>query len=423
MLKAKEIRELVDANILTKDQEQRILDFYSTNKSASSNRLFIVFGILGALLAGLGIILILAHNWDQFTRPLKTVIAFLPLLAAQVCCLFVVLKKHGDTAWSESSAVLLILAFGAAIALISQIYHIPGDFGYFLRIWIWVSIPLIYILRSSMAALLCVTGITVYALHQSIDNGNPYLYWVFLLCVLPHYFYLIGKNIQRNFLNFLHWMIPASIAIALATVSDQYEEYMVIGFMSLFSLYLFFGDYLQQKGTPIRSMGYLIIGFTGTIVILLILSYNSFFTHTEQSSWSTLIWQPEILVSLIITLVTVIALTVNRKRSANPIIQLLKPVFLVFIPLFFLAMYSPAGVFLINVLIVLIGIRIILLGYRADHLGYLNIGLLILVLLSLCRFFDTGISFIIRGILFLSAGTGFFLMNYRMLKNRKTNAE
>jgi len=33
--------------------------------------------------------------------------------------------------------------------------------------------------------------------------------------------------------------------------------------------------------------------------------------------------------------------------------------------------------------------------------------------------FDTNLSFVTRGLLFVAAGLGFFVLNYRMLKKRK----
>ncbi|MEM6542707.1 MAG: DUF2157 domain-containing protein, partial [Bacteroidota bacterium] len=60
-------------------------------------------------------------------------------------------------------------------------------------------------------------------------------------------------------------------------------------------------------------------------------------------------------------------------------------------------------------------------GAKQDHLGILNYGLLILTALVVCRFFDTDLSFVVRGIMFVSVGAGFFVANYLMLKKRKAN--
>ena len=41
----------------------------------------VILGSLGALLVGLGVIALLAANWEDFSRGLRTVIAFAPLTA------------------------------------------------------------------------------------------------------------------------------------------------------------------------------------------------------------------------------------------------------------------------------------------------------------------------------------------------------
>lgn len=67
-------------------------------------------------------------------------------------------------------------------------------------------------------------------------------------------------------------------------------------------------------------------------------------------------------------------------------------------------------------MIFIIGILTIRKGAKKNHLGVLNYGLLIITALVICRFFDTDLSSIIRRLLFVSVGIGFFLTNYWMLK-------
>jgi hypothetical protein len=76
---------------------------------------------------------------------------------------------------------------------------------------------------------------------------------------------------------------------------------------------------------------------------------------------------------------------------------------------------------LTNILVFAIGILTIRDGAKFDNLGVLNYGLLIITALVVCRFFDTDLSFVIRGGLFVSVGIGFFATNYWMLKKRKLN--
>ena len=64
----------------------------------------IVMGALGALLIGTGLIAVIGFNWDDFSRPVRLLFAFLPLLMTQGFS-FVVLKKGGGAAaWVRETA-------------------------------------------------------------------------------------------------------------------------------------------------------------------------------------------------------------------------------------------------------------------------------------------------------------------------------
>ena len=76
---------------------------------------------------------------------------------------------------------------------------------------------------------------------------------------------------------------------------------------------------------------------------------------------------------------------------------------------------------LVNILIFGVGVLIAREGAKRDHLGVLNYGLLTIATLVVCRFFDDDLSFVIRGIMFVSVGVGCFTANYMLLKKRKTN--
>jgi hypothetical protein len=86
-----------------------------------------------------------------------------------------------------------------------------------------------------------------------------------------------------------------------------------------------------------------------------------------------------------------------------------------------LGVFTPYAVVLINLIILVIGIVTIRNGAKSDHLGVLNYGVLIITVLVICRFFDTDLSFVVRGGLFVLVGAGFFALNYWMLRKRKGN--
>lgn len=79
----KELQELVEENVISAEVSIAISAYYASKQQEQPNRLFAIFGVLGSLLTGLGIILILAHNWDDFSVATKTIWAFVPLVVGE----------------------------------------------------------------------------------------------------------------------------------------------------------------------------------------------------------------------------------------------------------------------------------------------------------------------------------------------------
>ena len=152
--------ELVENGIITEETAQNIQMYYEKNEESSESRLFTVFGILGATLVGLGIILIMAHNWDDFSRGIKLVLAFLPMLIGQGVLGYSIFKNKG-VAWKEAATVFLFFSVGACIALVSQIYHVSGDLESFLLAWIVLCVPLLYVTKSTSAIILHLISISL----------------------------------------------------------------------------------------------------------------------------------------------------------------------------------------------------------------------------------------------------------------------
>ncbi|KUO64569.1 MAG: hypothetical protein APF83_06870 [Lutibacter sp. BRH_c52] len=392
----------------------------------STNRLFIIFGILGAILVGLGIIMIIAHNWDELSKTTKTFFALLPLVGGQLLCLFTLIKKQDSVAWRESSAAFLFFSVGVSISLVSQIYNIPGDLSSYLLTWMLLCLPLIYVMNSSITSLLYIVGITFYAGetgYWSQPQSEAYFYWLLLLAVLPHYYLLFKKKPESNFVVFHHWLVPLSIIISLGTVADKTGSLMYIAYFSLFGLLYLVGNsviFAQQKT---RNNGYKILGTLGSIILLLTLSFDWFWDALRKRDFqfNEVITSPEFFAAVVLSLLAGGLLLFQLKSKSIRDMKPVAPVFILFILTFIIGLSSSIAVVLINFFVFAIGILTIKDGAKKDHLGILNFGLLIITALVICRFFDADLSFVFKGILFVSVGVGFFAANSWMLKKRKTN--
>ncbi len=106
-----------------------------------------IVGAVGAILIGTGLIAVLASKWADFSRWVR--LALGPLAAAQAVSRWVLRRNEATKPWQrEAAAFVQTLAAGAAMALVSQIYNLPGKWTDLVFWWCVVSVPLAWVLRS-----------------------------------------------------------------------------------------------------------------------------------------------------------------------------------------------------------------------------------------------------------------------------------
>src|SRR3954468_7197197 len=162
-----ELPELVTTGVLSQETADALRQHYSSQPSEAPRRLgFILSAILGSLLVGAGIILLVAHNWDFLSRPIRCAIAFTPLISSQALAVFVLLRRNQSAAWRETAAFLNVAAIGTAIALVSQTYQIQGDFARFILVWMLLALPMVYIFATGIGLAAYFVGVTVWVLSS-----------------------------------------------------------------------------------------------------------------------------------------------------------------------------------------------------------------------------------------------------------------
>jgi len=419
----KELPELVTKKVITEEVAQNIQNYYQKNPEENTNRLFTIFGIIGALLGGLGVILILAHNWDDFSVFTKTILSFLPLLLGQLSCFYALYQKSESVAWRESSATFLLFAIAASISLIAQVYNINGDFPKFLLTWILLSLPLVYILRSSFVSLLCIAGITWYCntTNYNYPRTQNFYCWLLLLALIPHYYSLLKEVPKSNFTRFHHWFLGIAILICFPSITEKSSSLLIVGFASVLAVFYYIGKLPFFLNLNQNRNAYWLIGKVGTLLLLFIFSFKAPWTEIQQK-----VTEYSSLESTVYFLLFLTAVFLLVKQIQKTTLLKMNPIgfgFLLFGLLYFISAKTEAGllVTLINLFVLLVGVYEIRKGSETNSLYKLNFGLVCIAILVICRFFDTEMSFIIRGLLFIGIGLGFFLLNYYLLKKRKHN--
>jgi hypothetical protein len=77
---------------------------------------------------------------------------------------------------------------------------------------------------------------------------------------------------------------------------------------------------------------------------------------------------------------------------------------------------------LFNLYLFVLGVGMLVAGLRNHGLASVNAGMAVLSAVILCRFFDSEISFIVRGLAFIAIGIGFLVVNLLMIR-RKTEGQ
>jgi uncharacterized membrane protein len=424
-MKEKQISELENAGILDLQTADRIRAFYRAREEESTPKIFVIFGVLGAVLVGLGVISIFAHNWDELPRFTKTILAFIPLIIGQIACGYTLLKKRDSIAWRESSSMFLFITIGASISLVSQIYNIPGNISSFLLTWLLLALPLIYLLNSSVVSLFYWVGVVWYGCETNYfhnDVNSSHLHWLVALLALPHYYLLCKNKPESNFTNWHHWFIAIAGLALLGTIAKSSLQLLFPAYFSLFALYLMSDNLPFFKQYSGARNGYFMLGALGTITLLFVSSFHDFWIYIWRRSaeLSEILSSREFISAVVLTILAIVLLIRQRQKdvlSTRP----LEYIFLLFALIFAISYSSPKVVVLINILLLVISILTIKDGLNHNRLSILNFGLIILTVLVLCRFSDTDLSFTLKGIISILLGIGFFAANYYTLRKNKSN--
>ena len=419
------LKELVEAGIIDQNKADQISLFFEQKRTEKPSRIFLVFAILGALLIGVGIFSIMAFNWSAFSQTTKTIIAFTPLILAQGLCLFTLAKKETDSIWYESVSTILIFAFGGALILISELYPKTTYTNDFIIIWALLSIPVIYLLRSSMASILSTIGVMVFTTTNSGSpfGFEPYLFIPLFLAISFHYYKLLKSKPASNFTLVHHTVFWLCLLACITSLSNSFGNTIPFAFLFMGNLTLILSHLklFQRKPLDERNNVLYYLSILGIFIAVVFYSFHDnwqgyFFKNFKKHNFFT---QPFFFsfIFLCLTSFGIIAKEKLFNLRKHSLIYIFIPAL---IALFLGKNFPIIAVIIFNVIGLIMGLSFVLEGNRKNHLGILNIGLLMILILIFSRAMDLDMNNAWKGVVFVMLGLGFFLANYFMIKKRKS---
>lgn len=421
-----ELPDLQQAGVLDSATVQRLRDYYAlgdVSRSVSIGKL--ILGLLGATLIGLGVVLLFAHNWELLTRPQRTVLSFLPLVSGQALVLFAHLKRPLSEPWREGSALFLLISIGACIALISQTYHLGGRLDDFLFVWFWLSLPLLYVINSSVAASAVVLLFLSWAIDIRYHNFEVVWGWIMLLAVQPFAWHQFIKAPELNRTGILQWLTIPALFLMVGHTMERSESGLWIVVYGLMLTCMYFFSVLSQSSSALVRQPAKMVSMFGMVGLSLVLTYGDVWHHS---------YRPEDILNstgyLFAVLFTGLLITVVVWADKRDLIrgQHAHYPFMLFPVMIWLSYFSRSyaamadfNTILFNLYLFVLGIMLIRHGIQKAVVSSLNYGLTILALLIAVRFFDSDIPFTVKGIVFILFGAGFLYANF-VLKKRLNDA-
>ena len=411
------------AGVITPDVAAAIERHYMEVDSSRKGFGFIILAAIGSALIGAGIILLVAHNWDELRRPLRCAIAFLPLVASICLGLFVLLRRLESAAWREGVSLFNTAAFAAALSLVSQTYQIQGSFADFIGVCLLVALPVIYLFRANLLALVYIIGCALWILTKagwSLDHPGQTFFWLFIAAIIPFYLGVYRKGRRGWTFGALSVALVAScMAGVVATENFSHLQIWPVVFGGFFALVYLCGIFRTNESINTLT----VLGALGIVATALILTFGEPWRLRDATPWVSLgteqhiagvvcILFPVAGVGFAIWAICSGQIEYSIAAACLPAVAFVGRVF---------AGSSQGAVMasvLFNIYALVLGVELLIRGIRADSATRANFGLLIIALLACCRFFDSDMSFVSRGVGFIAVGAAFLVANILFFKNR-----
>lgn len=429
-----ELPALVSSGTISAENAQAIERYYEANARGSSKVGFVLLAIVGSVLVAAGIVLLIAHNWDEFSRPVRSVIAFVPLVAAQALSAFVLMRRDESKPWRESAAIFNVAAVGTAISLVSQTYQIHGSLANFIFVWMLLSLPLVYLMRTTLGAVTYLVGAVVWIVARQVASEfDPSYFWLLLLPVVPYFASLYRRDPGSGETAGLAIALAGAAAVGLGfTASFSTANLGVVAFAGLFTvIYIcgieFFPPPNLERLHLLALLGGLAIG-----VMTIVLTFEGIWHDSVAPYWSTDLRRRISVAIELCFAVAAIALVVwsfLRRAVQFSVLAGAFPVIAAagwFVanrcerldPPWLHTRCDFAAALLFDVYALGLGVELIVRGMRANSTARTNFGLLVIAALAIARFFDSDLAFVTRAIGFIAIGLGFLFANLVLFKKR-----
>lgn len=419
---------LVKKDIISERAAENIHDYYGEVAPEDKIKgVITAFAVIGAVLIGLGIILIFAYNWNDLPKLVKVGLSFVPLVASLALSYFAVTKRAASAAWREGMAIFWSLSVGATIALISQTYHLSGDMSQFLLIWLLLALPVIYIMDAVVAAAVYMFLTILWAAFAQWEGGTAWFFWVLFAAVIPFFVSRVKKANYSGGTIWLGWLISFCLAAGTGISLEKCVPGLwIIIYISLSAFLYLLNEIVFPEGETMIKRPFQTYGIISCAGLLWQLTfkwpwhYIGWDNYRDTGLFHANAAALDYILAAGLPIAALVMLFKFSREGKKLLLDLgVAPVFAILA--YIAAAFTQAemlATMIMNAYVFYLGVAYIYNGIKHADFTAANGGMLLLSALIVSRFFDMDMSILWRGLVFILIGAGFIIAN-NVISRRK----
>jgi uncharacterized membrane protein len=385
----------------------------------------IIFSAIGAILAGLGVILFFAYNWAFLPKALKLAMVFAAVIASHGAALWLARGAAPRRGLVEGLHILGTMLFGAGIWLVAQVYHIDEHYPNGILIWSLGALALAWSLPSLAQGFLAVLLVSLWAGVEAFEfrwtaDWAPFLVG---LGVVPLAW------LQRSRVLLFFGLAALLAMLVLTTIALEDELFITVVFFSAI-LYIAAGLLVPASAFGASAPVFKTLGFTVYLGALYLLSFPWAVEILDDLTFSSTLVTVYFAVPLVAAAAAWLGVLAAGLGRLDEVWRWHWGI--LSIPLVLVAVLSleplPLGGWLaaipFNLIFLAHCVVFIVQGSRDANPKLVSIACVLFALLVITRYVDLFNSLLLRSLIFLLLGAGLFLVGnfYARTKGRSEEA-
>jgi len=418
-----EIDLWLNEGLIAADQARNIKRRYPAPEQGTAWGRIIFFSI-GAILFGLGLILLFAYNWERMHKFAKLAVIVLALLAAHGMGFRLRRPASRYRTAGEGLHLAGTMFFGAGIWLVAQIYHIDEHYPNAFFIWSFGALALAWALPSISHAMVAAGLLLLWNGFEVFDFKNPHLWSPFIILggLMPMAWIYRSRVLLATTIGAFMLMLSFSVA----TLGGDLAFLLV--FLSA-CIMIAVGLLVRRKGDFCGSGP--VFSFMGYLVYLAALFGLSFF-HGGKGLFTVKFDNVPAGIYFVTFSAAALGLLIwsiwpavqpNKQAVADFRIDyygvLITLLVVVLNTLGVLGLKGWASATVFNIVFVFHSIMLIVAGCKELDLRSTTAGCLLLALISLARYTDLFVSLLARSAVFLIMGAALFAVGLYYSRSKK----